>query len=115
MNTIRTFTMLALVAGFTCLTACTNYYQVSDPATGKTYYTDKYDQKSSGAVTFTSMHTGEDVTIQNSAIKKVNEQQAKYGQTDSQASSATAAPKAEATKTPAAPAAPAAPATDDKK
>ena len=79
MNTLRPFAALTLAAGLLGMTACTSYYQVTDPSTGKTYYTTDYKQKDSGAVEFNSLRTGERVTVQNSAVKQVNEQQAKYG------------------------------------
>lgn len=68
--------LLAMTLAFT--SAC-SYYQVQDPASGKTYYTQDYKELDGGAVRFTSLRTGESVVLQNSAIQKVSENEAKYG------------------------------------
>jgi hypothetical protein len=54
------------------LGGCTHYYQVQDPTGGKTFYTEKFDQKDSGAIVFKDLVTGEQVTLQNSAVKEVS-------------------------------------------
>lgn len=110
MSHFARFTMLALLTAFALAgTACTTYYQIEDPTTGQVYYTTDYKTKSSGAVTFTSLRTGDDVTVQNSQISKVNEQQAKYGQTPSDKQTQT---KTTTSQTPAAPTKPATSDTD---
>jgi hypothetical protein len=57
----------------------TKYYQVKDPATGTTYYTEKVDKESGGAVKLTDAKTGSTVTIQNSEVTEVSEQTYKSG------------------------------------
>ena len=59
--------MLILVSG------CTSYYKVTDPHSGKTYYTTKIQKtKKSGAIKLTDERTGQTVTIQNSELKEVS-------------------------------------------
>jgi len=55
----------------TAIGGCEHYYMVQDPTGGKTFYTQKLDQKDSGAVVFKDMVTGQQVTLQNSAVKEV--------------------------------------------
>jgi hypothetical protein len=57
----------------------TKYYQVKDPATGTTYYSEKVDKESGGAVKLTDAKTGASVTIQNSEVTEVSEQTYKQG------------------------------------
>jgi hypothetical protein len=71
----RTF----LLVGLFCATGCTNYYKVTDPSTGKVYYTTNLDQRGNGAATLTDARTGETVNIQNSEISKINEKQFEAG------------------------------------
>jgi hypothetical protein len=59
---------LFLLAG---VGGCEHYYMVQDPTGGKTFYTQKMDQKDNGAVVFKDLVTGQQVTLQNSAIKEV--------------------------------------------
>jgi hypothetical protein len=66
-----------VLAGLILLAAsgCTSYYQVTDPTNGKTYYTTKLESHDSGSTTFTDARTGEDVTLQNTQVAKITEQQ----------------------------------------
>jgi hypothetical protein len=50
----------------------THYYKVSDPLTGKTYYTDDVEQKSGDGVELRDAATGGWVTIQNSEVTEIN-------------------------------------------
>lgn len=68
-------TMYTLIlAGVLALAGCTTHYRVSDPSSGKTYYTTKVKQLSSGATEFKDDKTGSKVTIQNSEITKVSKE-----------------------------------------
>jgi uncharacterized protein YceK len=74
MNSIRNvFAVLALLL----VSGCTSYYRVTDPTTGTTYYTTSksYDDGKDGAASFVDAHTGDKVTIQNSRVAKITEQQ----------------------------------------
>jgi hypothetical protein len=62
---------------FLLLTGCTTYYQVTDPTSGKIYYTTKseMDQSNSGSTTFTDARTGDKVTLQNTVVSTITQQQ----------------------------------------
>jgi hypothetical protein len=50
---------------------------VNDPYTKNVYYTEKLDKLTSGAVEFIDAQTGKEVSIQNSEIKKITEEEFK--------------------------------------
>jgi hypothetical protein len=49
-----------------------SYYKVTDPTTGKVYYTSSLEHKSSGAATLVDAKTGNKVSLQSSEIAKVS-------------------------------------------
>jgi hypothetical protein len=58
----------ALLAG-----GCTTYYQIQDPVTGDVYYADDLKTLDGGAVRFIDAQSGTEVTVQNSDIKEISE------------------------------------------
>ena len=50
---------------------------VNDPYTEAVYYTTKLDRLPSGAVAFTDAQTGREVSIQNSEVQKMTEEEFK--------------------------------------
>ena len=64
-----------MVIGLFCLVGCTSYYKVSDPATGKSYYTTDLKEQKGGAATLKDGRTGDKVTIQSSEVSKVTKEQ----------------------------------------
>jgi hypothetical protein len=54
------------------LSGCTSYYEIKDPGTSAVYYTNKYKQKDSGAITFEDAKTKSELTLQNSQIKEIS-------------------------------------------
>jgi len=58
----------ALLAG-----GCTTYYQIQDPVTGGVYYADDIKTLDDGAVRFTNAQSGTEVTLQDSDIKEISE------------------------------------------
>ena len=71
---------IGLVLGLSLLIGCAGeakYWMVTDPATQKVYYTQGVDSLSSGAVKFTDAQTGNAVSIQNSEVKKMTEEEFK--------------------------------------
>ena len=64
----------ALLAAMICLTtsACT-YYEVTEPTSGRTYYTHSGDTKKlpNGAIQFTDARSGAKVTLQSSELAKI--------------------------------------------
>jgi hypothetical protein len=61
--------LLALIIG-----GCTNYYKIHDPTTGNDYYTTEYDQARDGSVTFIDSISDNEITIQNSAIEELDDE-----------------------------------------
>ncbi|MFY4730438.1 hypothetical protein [Nitrospira sp. BLG_2] len=70
-----------MLGGLTMLAAgCTTYYRVTDPASGKTYYTTKVkDAGKGGAVKITDDKTGSTVTLQSSEVKEISSDEYKTG------------------------------------
>ncbi len=60
--------LLGLAAG------CTSYYRVTDPTTGKVYYTTDMHNKGSGATELKDAKTGDTITIQNSEVSKIDKE-----------------------------------------
>ena len=56
------------------LSGCTSYYAVTDPTTGKTYYTTDC-HKQHGATRFVDARSGATVTIQNSEIREIKQEE----------------------------------------
>ena len=71
-----------ILAGLTMLVAgCTNYYRVTDPTTGKTYYTTKVGNAGSGVIKIKDEKTGSMVTLQTSEVKEISEDEYNAGMT----------------------------------
>jgi hypothetical protein len=69
-----------IIGGLTMLIAgCTNYYRVTDPRTGKAYYTTKVDASKGGAVKIKDEKTGSMVTLQSSEVKEISKDEYKAG------------------------------------
>ena len=66
---------LYTICGFMMVMAgCTTYYRVTDPASGKEYYTTNVKDKGrSGAVKITDDKTGSSVTLQSSEVREISE------------------------------------------
>jgi hypothetical protein len=59
---------------------CTSYYRVTDPASGKNYYTTKVSEAGrAGAVKIKDEKTGSTVTLQSSEVKEISEDEYKAG------------------------------------
>jgi len=58
---------------------CASYYKVTDPQSGKEYYTQKVDTLAGGAVKVMDTRTGSIVTLQNSQVKEISEKEYKAG------------------------------------
>ena len=70
MSTTRAWVVLLLTLS---LAACAHYFKVTDPATGKVFYTEDVDRKGS-AVEFKDAQSGSTVTLQNSEITQIDKQ-----------------------------------------
>jgi len=59
---------------------CTTYYRVTDPASGKAYYTTKVDDAGkAGAVRIKDDKSGSTVTLQSSEVKEISASEYKTG------------------------------------
>ena len=66
-------TSLILCGVLLCMTGCSSYYRVTDPVSGKTYYTTKInDAGRAGAVKIKDDRTGSVVTLQSSEVKEIS-------------------------------------------
>jgi outer membrane murein-binding lipoprotein Lpp len=75
---ISGYLMLAvLMIGVAVLSGCTSYYKVKDTATDKVFYTTQIDRQSSGSIRFVDENSKSVVTLQNSAVTEVNEEEFK--------------------------------------
>lgn len=67
---------LAVVAVIAGLTGACTHYQITDPTTGRSYFTkDAGRAPSSGAVVFTDAKTGEVLTLQNTQMKQISREE----------------------------------------
>ena len=71
--------LMGLALGFLLLFGCgaKTYWMVNDPYTKNVYYTEGIDKLSSGALAFIDAQTGKEVSIQNSEVKKITEEEFK--------------------------------------
>jgi uncharacterized protein YceK len=81
MKKVRELFNVALIAvvvtGVVLLSGCTTYYKVKDTSTSSTYYTTQIDRQSSGSIRFVDENSKSVVTLQNSAVSEVNEEEFK--------------------------------------
>jgi hypothetical protein len=63
------------------VTGCTTYYKVTDPESGKTYYTEDVSNKGDGAVKLKDERSQAVITLQNSAVIEITEDEYKAGLT----------------------------------
>jgi len=54
------------------VTGCASYYKVTEPVSGRVYYTDEVRHQRGGSASFTDAVSGSEVTIQNSEIKEIS-------------------------------------------
>ena len=70
--------IMGLVLGLLLLSGCGGYWMVTDPATKNVYYTEDLQQdRSTGAVRFIDAKTGWDVSMPNSEVKEITEEEFK--------------------------------------
>ena len=80
MKTIKTRTLslscITAALALASLAGCTKYYKVTDPASGKVFYTTSVDQsKKAGYIEFTDAATQSNITLQSSEVKKISKEQ----------------------------------------
>jgi hypothetical protein len=57
------------------MTGCTSYYKVTDPTTGRAYYTTNVKTLDGGATRLEDSRSKTEVTIQNSQVEKITKAQ----------------------------------------
>jgi len=73
---MKSFSLASIIVLAFLTAGCSSYYRVTDPASGKSYYTDKVeDAGKAGAVKFKDAKTGSKVTLQSSDVKEINEEE----------------------------------------
>jgi hypothetical protein len=70
--------VVGLCAGL-LVVGCAAYYRVTDPLSGKEYYSQAVEGSKGGAVKLKDARTGSIVTLQNSEVKKISEKEYKAG------------------------------------
>lgn len=69
---------MALLGSAVLTAGCTTYYRVSDPGSGKSYYTTEVKETGKGgAVKIKDAKTGGTVTLQSSEVKEISEDEYK--------------------------------------
>ena len=76
-NIFTVSTIAVIVLGVAMLSGCTSYYKVKDTSTDKVFYTTQIDRQSSGSIRFVDENSKSVVTLQNSAVTEVNEEEFK--------------------------------------
>jgi len=67
------FIAVWLLCGVTLIAAgCTTYYKVSDPSSGRAYYTTKVKEGVGGSVKFKDEKSGNNVTLQSSEVREIS-------------------------------------------
>jgi uncharacterized protein YceK len=61
----------------TALMGCASYYKITDPASGKVYYTEDIDKTGSGTILFKDEVTKSQVTLPTSEVLEITEDQYK--------------------------------------
>jgi hypothetical protein len=63
-----------VVAVLAVCVGCARHYRVTDPHSGRVYYTEDVDKLDSGAAEFTDAKSGADVTLQSSQVERITEE-----------------------------------------
>jgi hypothetical protein len=62
------------------LSGCTTYYRITDPTTGKAYYSTELKQD--GATSFKDARTGDSITLQNVEVRKISKEDFEAGKAE---------------------------------
>ncbi len=72
-----------VIAGAVLVAGCASYYKVTDPSSGRTFYTEKIDRpKGQTTIMFKDAKTGAEITLPSSEVLEIpsNEYKAATGQ-----------------------------------
>jgi uncharacterized protein YceK len=77
---IETVMRIAMIAMVTILAGCGSYYKVTDPASGRMYYTEEVERPGKGTtIMFKDAKTGAEVTLPASEVLEVSSDEFKKG------------------------------------
>ena len=72
----RLFAIIMVCLFVLGMVSCANYYQIKDPNSGTIYYADDIEKAGEGgAIQFKDAITGYEVTLQNSEVKEITEEE----------------------------------------
>ena len=63
--------VLLTVAPLVLLAGCASYYRVTDPTSGREYYTHDFERSRDGSLKFKDGKTKSEVTLQNSEVSEI--------------------------------------------
>ena len=74
------FALFAVLGLTATIAGCSHYYRVTDPASGRSYYTTEVENAGrGGAVKFKDHKSGTKVTLQSSEVKEISEDEFEAG------------------------------------
>ena len=85
-------TVLGIGTALLLAGCATSHYQVTDPLSGKKYYTENVENLSGGTVKLKDGRTGSVVTLQNTEVKEISSEAYKAGITAPETAEPTPAP-----------------------
>ncbi|MEW6519807.1 MAG: hypothetical protein AB1461_10370 [Thermodesulfobacteriota bacterium] len=65
---------LLLCLALLSLAGCAGYYVVTDPASGRSYYTHDIDDAGDGAISFKDSKSGNEVILDSSEVKEISKE-----------------------------------------
>lgn len=75
MRVVRKVALTVIFGLATLAMGCASYYVVTDPKTGKHYYTTDWETARGGTTRFTDAKSGAIITIQESEIREISEKE----------------------------------------
>jgi uncharacterized protein YceK len=95
MSALKTFAVALLVT----VSGCASYYKVTDPGSGKDFYTTEVSRKLGGsAIEFKDAKTGATTTLQNSMVLEIDKKTYEAGLASAKAPAPAPAPAAAPTQ-----------------
>jgi uncharacterized protein YceK len=75
---MRTVMSIVALTAAVSVSGCASYYRVTDPGTGRAYYTEKIQRKN-GTIMFKDAKTGAEVTMTSSVVMEVSSEEFQKG------------------------------------
>ncbi|HYA37177.1 MAG TPA: hypothetical protein VEI74_02735 [Candidatus Methylomirabilis sp.] len=76
---IRNGWLLPVYGAMLLVAGCATYYKVTDPQSGKEYYTEEVKSEKGGSVKLKDARTNSEVTLQSSEVKEISKDEYKAG------------------------------------